>query len=148
MTNSENAQLEQTQASEARQKISALLHEHTERDAHIYLRHDNETIPLELSREALEAFRDILAVLERGGEVEVVKKDRELTTREAADLLNVSRPHLVELLESGEIPFHKVGTHRRVRLEDLLTYKQARKQKSREHLKALAEEDERLDLDY
>jgi len=148
MAGGEDAQREQKQTSEARQKISALLHEQTEQDAHIYLRHDNEEIPVELCREALEAFRDILAVLEQGGEVEVVKKDRELTTREAAELLNVSRPHLVDLLESGEIPFHKVGTHRRVLLENLLAYKQARKQKSREHFNRLANEDERLDLDY
>ena len=103
---------------------------------------------LEVSREALEALGDVLEVLERGNEVEVVEKEKELTTGEAAEMLNVSRPYLVDLLESGEIPFHKVGSHRRVRLADVQKYREKQQDESRAKMKALAREDEKLDLEY
>lgn len=69
---------------------------------------------------------DILAELADGNAVKVVPIHAELTTQEAANMLNVSRPHLVKLLESGALPFHKAGKHRRVRFADLMAFKAER----------------------
>jgi len=83
-----------------------------------------------------------------GKTVSLIDNDEELTTQEAADILNTSRPYLVKLLESGEIPFTKVGKHRRVRFEDLNAYKKKR-QREREHrLKELAKQAQELDMGY
>jgi excisionase family DNA binding protein len=138
-----------TRGGKAKEALDALLRDRPEEALEMVIRlRDDENPVLELPRRALEALREVLDVLEDGEDVEVVPKERELTTSEAADVLNVSRPHLVDLLEDGEIPFHRVGSHRRVRLADLMEYKRAQKQQSRERMRALADEDEKLDVDY
>lgn len=80
-------------------------------------------VKVRLPKAALKAFTDMLAAMAAGDSVSIIPVHAELSTKEAADLLNVSRPFLIGLLKSGEIPFRKVGTHRRVRFSDLMAFK-------------------------
>src|SRR5215203_2197261 len=81
---------------------------------------------LELPKSVYEVLVRVVREMDRGNGITIIPVHAELTTQQAAELLNVSRPHLVGLLQKGEIPFHKVGRHRRVRLNDLLDYKERR----------------------
>jgi excisionase family DNA binding protein len=77
------------------------------------------------------ALHMLTTLLARGDDVALVPVHKDLTTYEAAALLNVSRPFLIKLLEEGIIPSTKVGTHRRVRLRDVLEYRRRRSEKNK-----------------
>jgi excisionase family DNA binding protein len=100
-----------------------------------------------LPASAARALRRAVDELARGRSVSVVEMPRELTTQQAAELLHVSRPFLVErLLDKGEIPYVMVGTHRRIALEDVLAYQQRRTAERKRHLKRLVELSEEYGL--
>ena len=106
----------------------------------------DETI--ELPAGAVKLLVEILDDMASGRAVTIVPKNAELTTQQAADFLNVSRPFLIQLLEEKKIPCRKVGTHRRVRFEDVRHYKEAIDTERRKVLDALAAEAEELGLGY
>ena len=86
---------------------------------------------------------DVLTQMAQGNAVTLISIHAELTTQEAADLLNVSRPYLIKQIEAGAIPHHKVGRHRRIRFDDLMVYKQQIHEKSSralDEMVALSEE--------
>jgi excisionase family DNA binding protein len=85
----------------------------------------NITLPqLEANSAIAQAIQEVFERFARGETIQVISINKEMTTQEAADWLEISRPHLVKLLEGGNIPFHKVGNQRRVRFEDLNAYHQ------------------------
>ncbi|MCA2964194.1 MAG: excisionase family DNA-binding protein [Acidobacteriota bacterium] len=79
--------------------------------------------PLELPAGAVTMLMEILEAMAAGRGVTLVPENAELTTVQAADVLNVSRPFLIKLLEENALPHRKVGKHRRIRMEDVMAYK-------------------------
>lgn len=108
----------------------------------------NQAHLVELPTSALRLLVDIVSQLAEGNAVRVVPVHAELTTQEAADLLNVSRPHLVKLLEAGDLAFHRTGKHRRIRFADLMQFKQARDQHCEQALEELSRQAQDLRLGY
>lgn len=95
-----------------------------------------------LSEAAFDLLLNVLTEMSRGNAVLVVPINAELTTQEAADLLNVSRPYLIRLLDEKKIAFHMVGRHRRILFRDLMQYRQQSKRAKFNAMQELTEMDE------
>jgi excisionase family DNA binding protein len=135
-------------AMRGRRDLAAYLSTHIDTQRIQILDEKNEAHQIELPTSALRLLLDILAELAAGNAVQVVPVHAELTTQEAADLLGVSRPFLVKLLEDGKLPFHRTGKHRRVRFADVMAYKSARDEASEAAMTELAREAQALGMGY
>ena len=116
------------------------------KEIEIEIRGEEGSVKIPVS--ALKHLNTIINLIAQGKAITVNPVDAEITTQEAANLLNVSRPYIVKLLEEGKIPFHKVGAHRRIKLKDFLAFKNQYKKDQREALDELTRISQELGLDY
>ncbi len=127
------------------EELSRLLAKRPQADrARVQMDHQDLILP----RQALALLRDLLAEMAQGNAVSIVPTHHLLTTQAAANILNVSRPFLIQLLKNGEIPFSKVGTHRRIRYQDLMKYKLERDQENQNMLDELTSQAQEHDMGY
>lgn len=109
---------------------------------------DEEVTHIEIPVTVFKFLKFILTNMAEGKAISLIPEETELSTQQAADMLNVSRPHIIKLLESRKIPFKKVGTHRRIKLEDLKKYDERMKKEREEALSQLTKEAQKLGLGY
>lgn len=134
-------------AEESSKKLSAYIKSTKEPTFQLVKRgKGSETILMPTS--AIRLLLMILSQMAKGNAVTLIPVHAELSTQEAADLLNVSRPFLVNLLEEGKIPFHRVGTRRRVFAKDVLRYKEASQKEQLKLLEELANEAQKYNMGY
>jgi excisionase family DNA binding protein len=131
-------------AAESSRQLAALIG--TGEKAQLRLIEGDEVITVPVS--AMRMLVDILAHMAEGEAMVLIPQDAELTTQQAADFLNVSRPFFVKLLEAGKLDFHKVGSHRRVYFRDLIAYKQQSMGDRRKALDELTKQAQELNMGY
>jgi excisionase family DNA binding protein len=117
------------------------------------LKDDNPEIEIEETKErikiplnVLKLLAQMLKTMSEGKPFSLVPMATEVTTQKAAEILGCSRPHFVKLLEEGKIPFTKVGKHRRIKFDDVMTYRKRMKRKQKQHLIDIMKADEELGL--
>ena len=140
-------------ARESSRQLSRILGRYPARNGfpHFSLRIQTDNKPegvVVIPSSVLRLLNDILAQMALGNAITLMPVHAELTTQQAADILNVSRPFLIGLIDDGKIVCRKVGTHRRIRFDDLMAYKQEIDQQRMRALEELAREAQELDMGY
>ncbi|WP_434130669.1 helix-turn-helix domain-containing protein [Methylocaldum sp. GT1BB] len=139
---------EVTLAKESSRQLSLYLKTKEEAQAIRVIDQKGEHEAVKIPTAAFRLLIDILSEMAQGNAVSLIPVHAELTTQEAADILNVSRPYLIKLLDEGTIPYHKVGKHRRVRYQDVVDYKTRIDQERRKTLEELAAQAQELNMGY
>ncbi|MCT4562600.1 MAG: helix-turn-helix domain-containing protein [Crocinitomicaceae bacterium] len=135
---------EQLTAMESYNALASMLKELQTENPEIEIDETDEKI--KIPRAALQLLVKILEAMSQGKPISIVPIATEMTTQAASEFLGCSRPHLVKLLETGEIPYTKVGKHRRVKFEDIMGYKTEMKTKQRDLLIKMMKSDEESGL--
>lgn len=119
-----------------------------QREKYIDITLENNHESLRLPSKAINLLSTIISNMAAGKSMALILSDASVGTQEAADYLEVSRPYLVRLLEKGEIPFSKAGTHRRIRVSDLVTYQKKMKATRKKQLNSLVKQAQEFNLGY
>lgn len=131
-------------AQEALKKLKPLAE--TKTDIKLRVAEKGADIVVPLPARAVEAIVDFLTAMVERKPFSVIPHEAELTTKQAADFLNVSRPYLTGLIDKGEIPHRMVGKHRRVKMSDLMAYKKASDEKRKAAIARMVAESQKLKL--
>ena len=134
---------EQGSANHLRQILAAQMSEGTD-EVSLQVVVDDKPTTIALHRSLSELLLELLRVVGSGDAVTLVPVHQQLTTQQAADILNVSRPYLIKLLEEGVMDHHKVGRHRRIRAHDVFAYKQKMAAERAEALSDMAAADSKF----
>jgi len=135
---------EQRIAIESYSALSSILSQLKQDDTEIEIEETNDRIKIPIK--ALKLLSEILKSMSEGNPISIVPIATEVTTQKAAEILGCSRPHLVKLLEQGEIDFTMVGRHRRILFEDVIKYKNEMKQKQKKHIIDIMNFDDEIGL--
>ena len=113
-----------------------------------YSLRDTHGLEIEVSESAFRILTEALNAMARGNAVMLVPIEAEVGTQQAAEMLNVSRPFLVNLLEEGQIPFRNVGRYRRIKYQDILLYQARRVSRRKETMDELVSQAQELNMGY
>lgn len=138
--------LDVEQARVSARKITELISKNRKKSEFVLT--DNKGTSIELSEAAFQVLSQALDEMAKGNAVVLMPMEAELSTQQAADMLNVSRPFLVGLLDSGKIPFRFVGRYRRILYQDLLSYQNTKRQDRLKTMDALVKQAQELNLGY
>lgn len=142
-TTKQDQELAKSSISQIRQAASAIKH-----DSFATIKFQDQRSFLRIPKKAFHLLVAILNNMAEGKSITLIPSDTEISTQQAADMLNVSRPHIIKLLENEVIPFKKVGTHRRIQLKHLIEYEKQLKENRKQKLDFLAEQAQELNLGY
>jgi excisionase family DNA binding protein len=131
----------------AKQTLKSLKSSRFSKDS-VSLTVSKDSSPISIPSDAVEYLEQILEFMANGLPVKFLHDSQPLSTQQAADYMNVSRPHIVKLMETGVLPFTKVGKHRRIDFNDLQTYNTTQKERAQKALQKLADSAQELDMGY
>lgn len=131
---------EQAIAIESYNALDAVLKQIHSKNPEIEIEETKERIKIPIN--ALRFLNEMLEAMSKGKIVSLVPVATEVTTQKAAEILNCSRPYLIKLLENGEINYTKVGKHRRIRFEDVMSYKKKMKAIQKQYIIDIMQSDE------
>jgi excisionase family DNA binding protein len=117
-------------------------------ESRVTIRREDDGQEIEIPRTVFNVLMKVLSVMSEGKPFTLIPMDEELTTQQAADILNVSRPYLNKVLDLDEIPHRKVGRNRRIKFGDLLEYKKKQERRSKDALQELVDQAQDLNMGY